>query len=127
MILIAALVAQKHGRTVILRDQQIGGAVAVVVSGNNRARIFELNLVEANLGSDVFESIGTKIAEQPHFAFAIFRLANRDQINPAIVVVVQGRDAVGDAMKSVFGSWIELNLFRDRYAIARQPPPAENE
>ena len=50
VVLVAAFVAQQHRRAVILGDQQIGGAVAVVVAGNDRSRIFQLNLVQANVG-----------------------------------------------------------------------------
>ena len=93
VVLIAAFIAQQHGGTVILRDQQIGGAVAIVVAGDDGARIFELNLVEANVGGDIFESIGAEIAEEAHFALAVFRFADRDEIDPAVVVVVDGGDA----------------------------------
>ncbi len=79
----------------VLGDEQVGGAVVIEVSGDNRARILELNFVEANVGADVFEPIRPQVAEQAHFAFAVFRLAYRDEINPAIVVVVEGGDAEG--------------------------------
>src|SRR5947207_11232553 len=77
----------------ILSDEQVGGAVVVEVSGDDGARILELNFVEANVGADVFEPIRPQVAEQAHFAFAVFRLAYRDEINPAIVVVVEGGDS----------------------------------
>ncbi len=95
MILVAAFVAQQHGGPVILRDEQIGRAVAVVVAGDDGARVFELNLVEADVGGDVFEAVRPEIAEEPHFALAIFRLADSDEVDPAVVVVVEGGDAVG--------------------------------
>ncbi len=78
----------------ILGDEQIGGAVVVVVTGDDSSRIFELNFVEADIGGDVFESVGTKIAEEPDLALALFRLADGDQIHPAVVVVVEGGDAI---------------------------------
>ena len=59
----------------VLGDEQVGRAVVVVVSGDDGARIFELNFVEANVGSDVLPSIRAEIAEQLDFAFAVFRLA----------------------------------------------------
>ncbi len=95
VILIAAQVAQQDGWPVVLRDEQVGGAVAVVVAGDDGARIFELNLVEANVGGDIFESIGAEIAEQTHFAFAFFSFADGDEIDPAVIVVVDGGDAKG--------------------------------
>ncbi len=79
----------------ILRDQQIGSAVVVVIAGNDRSRMFEMNLVEADVGSDIFESIGTKIAKQFDLALTIFVFADRHQIDPAIFVVIQGGNAVG--------------------------------
>ena len=95
VILIAAFVAQQHGGPVILRDEQIGGAVVVVVAGDDGARIFELNLVEADVGGDVFEAVRTEIAEESNFSFAFFRFADGDEIDPAVVVIVEGGDAEG--------------------------------
>ena len=73
-----------------LRDEQVGGAVAVVVAGDDGARIFQLNLVETDIGGDVFESVWPEIAEEADFAFAIGGFAYRDQVDPAVVVVVEG-------------------------------------
>src|SRR6185312_3855216 len=77
----------------ILCDQQIGRAVVVKISGDDCARSFELNFVEADVGSDVFESVETKIAEEFYFASAVFGLTDCNQINPAIVVVINGGNA----------------------------------
>ena len=63
MILIATFIAQQYSRPVILRYQQIGRTVAVIVSSDNGARLFKLNLVEADVGSDVLEAVRPKIAE----------------------------------------------------------------
>src|SRR5437016_13902947 len=79
----------------ILSDEQVGGAVVVEVSGDDGARIFELNFVEANVGSNVFEPIRSEIAGESNFAFVVFRLTRGDEINPAVVVVVKVGQAVG--------------------------------
>src|SRR3989454_4683098 len=79
----------------ILGYKKIGGAVVVEVSGDDGARILELNFVEANVGSNVFEPIRSEIAEESDFAFVVFRLTHGDEINPAVVVVVKGSDAEG--------------------------------
>src|SRR5438477_2073786 len=78
IVLVSALIAQKNSRAVILSDKQIGGAVAVVVAGDDRSRIFQLNFVETHIGRNVFESIRTKIAEETDFAFAISGFTYRD-------------------------------------------------
>src|SRR5205085_11918058 len=80
---------------VILSDEQVGGAVVIVVSGDDGTRVFELNLVEAYVGSDVFESVRTKIAKELYFALSLFRFAHSDEINPSVIVEVEGGDAVG--------------------------------
>ncbi len=79
----------------ILRDEQVGGAVVVIVSGDDGTRVFELNLVEADVGSDVFESVRPEVAEEADFALAIFGFAYCNEIDPAVVVVVEGGDTVG--------------------------------
>ena len=63
MILRCAFIAQEHGGAVILTDEQIGRAVVVVVAGDDRAGLLELNLVEADISRDVFESIWAEVAE----------------------------------------------------------------
>src|SRR5258706_7769628 len=89
MVLIAAFIVQQHGGPVILRDQQVGRAVAIVIAGDDGARLFELNLVETNVGGDVFEAIGAKIAEELDPALMVFRLAYYRKINPAVIVIVK--------------------------------------
>src|ERR1700722_18842263 len=64
VILIPAFIAQKHGGTVILRDEKIGRAVAIVVTSDDGARIFQFDLVESNIGSNILEAVRPKIAEQ---------------------------------------------------------------
>ena len=110
VILIATFITQQNGWSVILRDQQIGRAIVVEISSNDGARLFELNLVETNVDGDVFETIRTEIAEQLDLALAIFRLADGDQIDPAVVVVVDGGYAVG-ANPVRFGKLTCSNVF----------------
>ena len=93
VVLVAAFISQQDSRTVILRDEKVGGAIAVVVASDDGARILELNLVEADVGRDVLETVRAEIAEQAHFALAVFRLADSDEIDPAVVVVVDGGHA----------------------------------
>src|SRR5579863_374424 len=110
----------------ILRDEQVGGAVAVVVAGNDGARLFELNLVEANVGSDVFESVRPEIAEQAHFALAFLRLADRDEVNPAVVVVVDGGHTPSvaplDRWKLNRIELFSLIVAPERHAFSIRPP-----
>src|SRR5262249_52748684 len=108
VVLVAAFVLEQDGGTVVLGDEQVGRAVVIVVAGDDRARIFELNLVEAYVGGDLLPSVGTEIAEKLDFAFALFRLADSYKIHPAVVVVVEGGDAVG-AHPVSFG---ELDLLK---------------
>src|ERR1700722_7496761 len=91
----------------ILRDEQIDRAVVVVIARDDRSRLFKLNLVEPNIGGDVFESFWPKIAEQPPFPFTIFRLADRYEIDPSVIVVVKGGDA-GGANPAGFGKIYSL-------------------
>ena len=79
----------------ILRDEQIDGAVVVVVAGDDGARIFQINLVEADIGCDVFPSVRAKVAKEADFAFAVFGFADGYEVDPAVVVVVEGGDAEG--------------------------------
>ena len=95
VILISAFIAQQDCRAMILRDQKIGGAVVVVVTGDDSAGIFELNLVQADVGCDIFESVGAKVAEETNLPFAVFGFSYRDEVNPAVVIIIEGGDAGG--------------------------------
>ena len=103
MVLVAAFISQQDRRTVILRDEQVGSAIAVVVAGDDGARIFQLNLVEADVGGDILEAVRAEIAEQTHFAFAVGGFADSHQIDPAVVVVVEGGDAPSRETQLVVG------------------------
>src|SRR5260370_15203535 len=80
----------------VLGDEQIGCAVAIVIAGNDGARIFELNLVEPNVGGDVFETGIAQIAEQLDLALMVFRLAYYRKITPAVIVIVKRGNAESD-------------------------------
>ena len=95
VILIRPFIAQQHRRAVILRDQQIGGAVVVVIACDDGARLFELNLVETNVCGYIFEAVRAQVAKQLGLALAFFRFSDGDEIDPAVVVVVESSDAVG--------------------------------
>ena len=93
VIFVAAFVSQQHSWPVILRNQQVSRTVVVEVPRDDGARIFQHDLVEANIGRDVFETIRAKIAEETNLARPFFRLANSNEVDPAIVVVIDGCDA----------------------------------
>src|SRR5215467_11599742 len=78
----------------VLGNEQVGRAVVIVVSGDDGPRIFELKFVQSHVSGDVFPSVRTKVAEEFDFAFALFRLAHGNEVHPAVVVVIEGRDAV---------------------------------
>ncbi len=63
VVLVAAFVLEQDGGAVVLGDKQVGGTVVVVVSGDDGARLFELNFVEADVGGDVSPAVGAKVAE----------------------------------------------------------------
>ena len=68
MILVATFIAQEHSRTVVLRDQQIGGAIVVIVGSQQPTRRFQMNLVEPDFSGYIREPFGTHIAKEPNFA-----------------------------------------------------------
>src|SRR5215469_1824039 len=95
MVFVAAFVFEQNGGAMVLSNDEVGSAVVVIVSGNDRARIFELNLVEADVGGDILPSVRPQVAEELYFALAIFRLARRDEVHPTVVIVIEGSHTVG--------------------------------
>src|SRR4029077_13795040 len=89
VVFVAAFVAQQHRGAVILCNEQIDSAIAVIVTSDDRPRVFELNLVEADVGGDIFESIGTEITEEAYFTLAVFGFADRHEIDPTVIVIVE--------------------------------------
>ena len=100
----SADIAQQHSRPMILRDQQIDRAVIVIIPGDNRARILKLNFVESNVGRNILPPVWPQIAKQPNLAAPILSLANRSEINPAVVVIIKGDDSIRRETQSTFGS-----------------------
>ena len=126
MVLVATFISQQDGWTVILRDEQVSGAIAVVVSGDDGARIFELNLVEADFGGDIFETVGAEIAEQAHLAAPISSFADCNEVDPAVVVVVKGGHAIS-ADPVGFGRRMRSNQFPLSLSIpCPSAPPKHN-
>src|SRR5262249_36720358 len=95
VVLVTAFVLEQDGGAMVLCDEQVSSPVVVIVCDRDRARIFQLNLIEACIGGGVLPSIRPQVAEQFNFAFAIFRLAHRREIHPTVVVVVESSNAVG--------------------------------
>ena len=60
----------------ILRDEQVGGAV--VIAGNDGARIFQDDFVEADIGGDILKTVGTEIAKESYLTFALGSLTDSD-------------------------------------------------
>src|SRR5207244_6024654 len=60
VVFIPTLILEQDGRAMILSNEQVGSAVVVEISRDDGARILELNFVEANVGSNVFEPIDRK-------------------------------------------------------------------
>ena len=89
MVLVAALVAEKDRGSAVLGDEQVGRAVVVVVAGDDGARIFQADFVEADFRRDILEAVRAEIAEQAHFAFTFGRLPHCNEVNPAVIVVVE--------------------------------------
>ncbi len=52
-----------------------------------------MNLIQTNIGRDIFETVRTEITKEPDFTLAIGSFTYGDQVNPAVVVVIEGRYA----------------------------------
>src|SRR5579864_6994722 len=88
-VLCPANILQKFWRQIILSDQQIHGAIACEVERDYAPRVAEHDFVESSFRGDVSKAVGTFIAQEryPAFAGKIFPYGN--QIDPAVVVIVQ--------------------------------------
>src|SRR5262249_10571050 len=92
VILIGAVVGEENRRRVELRDDQVGGAVAVDVRGDEAARGVELKGVEAESRADVVEGAVAAIAQHTELR-ARGSVDEDNEIDPAVVIDVDGGDA----------------------------------
>ncbi len=69
VVLVAALVVQNDWIAAQLRDQKVGGEIVVEVSGDQRARIVQLQFVESERRADIFESLRALVAEYAQLQF----------------------------------------------------------
>ena len=92
MILVRAHVAQQHRRRVHLRHDQIGGAVAIHIGGNQAARRCQLNRIEPERMAHIFKAAVAAIAQHAHLRSGA-GFDNRRQIDPSVVIDVDRRHA----------------------------------
>ena len=114
MILVRAHIAQQHRRRIQLRHNQIRRAVARHIGGNQSARRVQHHAVQAQRVAHIFKAAVSAIAEDAH-PRPRFRFHNCRQINPAVVVDVDGRNAPSpqSAMQREFHSFKPpANVFR---------------
>ena len=89
VIPIAALIVQQHRVSARLGDDQIRGAIAIHVSGNQGARFYQLDLVQLHPRRHVLKACRAHIAQRAQLR-PMLRLDRRNQVEPAIVVDVDG-------------------------------------
>ena len=92
VIFVAAYVAQQHRRRVQLGHNQAGRAVARNIGGNQPARRDQLNLVQAQRMAHILKTAVAAIAKDAHLRTGV-AFDNCGQINPSVVVNVNGRQA----------------------------------
>ena len=121
---------EEDGRKIILGDEQIQGAIAVAIESDHRARIVEHDFVEAGFGSDVAKAGRAFVAKQHDAAFAGESFADGDEIDPAVIVVIESGDAPGAHANSRSGSATRSNdlpSYVAPQAQARRRPVREGE
>ena len=92
MILVRAHIPQQHRRRIQLRHNQIRRAVPRHICGNQPARRVEYHTVQAQRMAHILKATVSAIAKDLHPRPRL-GLDNCRQINPAIVVYVDGRNA----------------------------------
>ncbi len=90
VISVAALVVQEQGVSVWLGDDQIRGAIAVHIGGNQGARLNQLYLVELHARGHVLKARRTQVPQCTQLR-PMRRFDRGHQVEPAIVVEVDGR------------------------------------
>ena len=70
VVAIAAGVLQKDGGKIILRDEEIDGAVAIEIESDYGARVVQHDLVEAGFRGDISKAGWAFVSEQDDAAFA---------------------------------------------------------
>ncbi len=94
VVLVASVVAEEDGRAVESGDEQVGVAIAVSVEGDDGARSRRQGFGEGEFFAHVFEGAVAFVSEDAQFdAFGGFD--DGGEIDPAVVVNVDGRDAPG--------------------------------
>ena len=87
-------IAKEDDRPEVLRDEQVGIAIGVVVSSEQGTGALQLEFVEAHIGGDVREPLGTEVAQQMDARNPrILGAAYGGEIDPAIIVIIEGGDA----------------------------------
>ena len=89
VVLIRAFVFQEERCVAELRNDEIGVAVAGEIRDGDGARLREFDGIEMHFFGDVGPAFCAEIAEQAEFAAAA-GFAGGDEIEPAVVVVIDG-------------------------------------
>ena len=92
VIFVCAHVAQKHRRSIFLRHDQIGRAVAIHIGGHQSPWRMQCNVVQAKRVAYVLKAAVAAIAKDAHVRSAL-RLHDRRQVDPAIVINIDGRQS----------------------------------
>ena len=103
VVLVAALVVQDDRIAAQLRNDEIGRQIVVEVSGDQRTRIVQLQLVQPERRADVFESLRAFVAQHAQLG-SLRGFDHRCQVDPSIVIEIDGGDApalrrVGDGQR----------------------------
>jgi hypothetical protein len=109
-------ISEQHGRQIVLGDEQIDGAVAIVIKSDHAARIVKNNLIEADFMRDVAKAGRPFIAQQRDAPYARLIFSDGHQVEPAIVVVVDCGDAPAAAPAEVRQFRRARMIFRRRCA-----------